>query len=367
VVCGVLKIRLQEEVRLFSRSDAVFPSSLSSRTTPKMNSCHTKSNFASTCFLATAVVVSICCCEGRVFAQGDFGGLRVPNVFAQGSQAATPVPQPTQFQQAINQAADNLANHANDAIERLEPPPVLSRPNSSQLGSTWPDKPVKFDDFVRQTNLEQSDASKNVNGLIGSTVDSAGQLLGSWKDKIGQKTNQLLGDGSAVTESAGSVGQDWFNTIKQKANSPDVRRMLGSLALVVGGYLALVVVLRKFNGGGQKGIPAEVVSVLGNLPYGHKQNLRLVRLGSKLVLLLNGPEGTHPIGEITDPGEVEYLAALCQGKRTARPSVPSTNFRQAEQTIQTDSGVRGITDERLAQVINRLEQATRGGTANYEA
>lgn len=332
-----------------------------------MNSGHSKSNFVSTCLLATAVVLSLCCSEGSVFAQGDFGSTRVPSVFAQGSQAGNAASQSTQFQQAINQAADSLASQANDTIGRFEPQPVLARPNSSQSSLVWPEKPVKFDDFVRQTNLEQSDASKNVNGLIGSTVDSAGQFLGSWKDKIGQKTNQLLGDGSAATGSASSAGQDWFQTIKQKANSPDVRRMLGSLALVVGGYLALVVVLRKFSGGGQKGIPAEVVSVLGNLPYGHKQNLRLVRLGSKLVLLLNGPEGTHPIGEITDPGEVEYLAALCQGKRAARPSVPPTNFRQAVQTVQADSSVRGITDERLTQVINRLEQATRGGTANYEA
>ena len=243
----------------------------------------------------------------------------------------------------------------------------MARPQSSQPNLNWPEKPVKFDDFVRQTNLEQSDASKGVNGLIGSTVDSAGQLLGSWKDKIGEKTNQLMGDGSHVAESASSTGQGWLNTLKQKAGSPDIRRMLGSLALVVGGYLALVVVLRKFSGGGQHGIPAEVVSVLGNLPYGHKQNLRLVRLGSKLVLLLNGPEGTHPIGEITDPGEVDYLVSLCEGKRVTRPAAPSPSLRPAMQAVPADSAVRGITDERLTQVINRLEQATRGGTASYEA
>ena len=32
--------------------------------------------------------------------------------------------------------------------------------------------------------------------------------------------------------------------------------------------------------------------------------------------LINSPEGTHPIGEITDPEEVEYLASLCQGRKT---------------------------------------------------
>ena len=367
-----------------------------------MNSNHSKTRLRLTALLVAAVAVTLFCSGNSVVAQGDFGGFGIQSSYAQASQAGTQAFQPpnikgafdqaaAQATQLANQAATNLTNQANDALGRLQSQrvlaqpatqPVLTKPNSTKPNSIqpvltqsnptrpsldWPDTPVKFDDFVRQTNLEQSDASKGVNGLIGSTVDSAGQLLGSWKDTIGKKTNQLLGDGSQVAGSTGAVGQDWFSTIKQKANSPDVRRMLGSLAVIVGGYLALVVVLRKFGGGGRQGIPSEVVSVLGNLPYGHKQNLRLVRLGSKLVLLMNGPAGTHPIGEITDPGEVEYLASLCQGKRTVRPAAPSTNFRQAVQTVTADSGVRGITDERLTEVINRLEQATRGGTANYEA
>ncbi len=336
-----------------------------------MNSYHAKMYFRLIASLVTAVVVSSHCSEGIVFAQGDFGGLRVQNSFAEGSQARTQAFQPPTINDAVNQAATHLSDQADKAIgqleSQLESQPILARPQSSQPNLNWPEKPVKFDDFVRQTNLEQSDSSKGVNGLIGSTVDSAGQLLGSWKDKIGQKTNQLMGDGSHAAESASSTGQGWLNTLKQKAGSPDIRRMVGSLALVVGGYLALVVVLRKFSGGGQQGIPAEVVSVLGNLPYGHKQNLRLVRLGSKLVLLLNGPEGTHPIGEITDPGEVDYLVSLCEGKRAIRPAAPSPSLRRTVQTVPADSTVRGITDERLTQVINRLEQATRGGTASYEA
>ncbi len=274
--------------------------------------------------LSLAVTVSFCCSEKSTAAQGDFGS----------SPVRRAQPSPVAFQPPVDSQT------------------VLARPQA-----TWPDRPVQYDDLVKQANLEQSAGSTGVKNLIGSTVDSAGQLLGSWKDKIGQQTDQLLS--SSDSQSGAS---SWLNTIKQKANSPDLRRMLGSLALVVGGYLALVVVLRKFGGSGQRGIPAEVVSVLGNLPYGHKQNLRLVRLGSKLVLLLNGPEGTHPIGEITNPDEVEYLASLCQGKKAVRPPAPLPVPRQADA-----SNTRGVTEESLAAVLRRLEQATRGGTANYEA
>lgn len=282
--------------------------------------------------LSLAVVVAFYCSEGSVSAQGDFGSFQVQRT----------QPAPATFQPPAG----------NQSFGKPIAQPVLVRPQTA-----WPDQPVQYDDLVKQANLEQSGGSTGVKNLIGSTVDSAGQFLGSWKDKIGQQTDQLL---SSSDSQSGANG--WLNTIKQKANSPDVRRMLGSLALVVGGYLALVVVLRKFGGGGQRGIPAEVVSVLGNLPYGHKQNLRLVRLGSKLVLLLNGPEGTHPIGEITNPDEVDYLAALCQGKRAVRPPTPMSVPRQAEA-----NNSRGITEESLTQVLRRLEQATRGGAANYEA
>ena len=80
----------------------------------------------------------------------------------------------------------------------------------------------------------------------------------------------------------------------------DVARMIGSLALVLGGYFGLVWVSRHFGGGKGK-VPKEVLEVLGQTPFGPKKHLQIVRLGSKLLLLINGPEGIHPIGEITDP------------------------------------------------------------------
>ena len=306
--------------------------------------------------LSLAIVVSVCCSETELAAQGDFGGFQASSYQTRSAQVPQTqrVPQTFQPPAANHAVARPAVSSATQAHSQLRDQPVLARPEAA-----WPDQPVQYDDFVKQANLERSAGSSDVNNLIGSTVDSAGELFGSWKDKIGEKTNQMLGSGDS--ESAGLVGGNWLSTIKEKASSPDIQRMLGSLALVVGGYLALVVLLRKFGGGGQRGIPAEVVSVLGNLPYGHKQNLRLVRLGSKLVLLLNGPDGTHPIGEITDPGEVEYLASLCQGKRAVRSPA------SLAAPLTADTNARGITEESLTQVLRRLEQATRGGTASYEA
>ena len=109
---------------------------------------------------------------------------------------------------------------------------------------------------------------------------------------------------------------NWQDKFGSYFHNFDAARMIGSLALVLGGYFGLVWFSRQFGGGNGK-VPQEVVEVLGQTPFGPKKQLQIVRLGSKLLLLINGPEGTHPIGEITDPQEVEYLASLCPGRKTA--------------------------------------------------
>ena len=110
-------------------------------------------------------------------------------------------------------------------------------------------------------------------------------------------------------------------------------KVLGSLAIVLGAYFGFVWLLRYFGGSRTTGLPSEVVEVMGYAPFGPKKNLQLVRLGSKLLLLINGPDGTHPLGEITDSEEVEYLASLCTGNS----SRGNDSFRRVVQRVQTSA------------------------------
>ena len=126
---------------------------------------------------------------------------------------------------------------------------------------------------------------------------------------------QMFSSVSSSLKTKWEEGQ-WKDKVGSYMQNFDAARMIGSLALVLGGYFGLVWVSRHFGGGSGK-VPNEVVEVLGQTPFGPKKHLQIVRLGSKLLLLMNGPEGTHPIGEITDPQEVEYLASLCSGRKTA--------------------------------------------------
>jgi len=143
--------------------------------------------------------------------------------------------------------------------------------------------------------LQQVSHQESPDAILGS----AGKMFSSMSSSI--KTQWKSGE--------------WKDKFGSYFHNFDAARMIGSLALVLGGYFGLVWVSRHFGGGNGK-VPKEVVEVLGQTSFGPKKHLQIVRLGSKLLLLINGPEGTHPIGEITDPQEVEYLASLCSGKKT---------------------------------------------------
>lgn len=228
-----------------------------------------------------------------------------------------------------------------------------SRPVTPALdlntNASFPKSPVAFDASIRTASYEmdRGNASDGSNGSLEASIDSAAESLSKWKDDISKKSSQLLG---SMKEGS------WPEKLKSFFGGADVGRMLGSLSLVLGGYFALVWVLRRFNLGGNKQLPSEVLEVVGHAPFGPKQNLQLVRLGSKLLLLMNSPEGTQPIGEITDPVEVDHLVALCSGKpRTlSRPSpaithVPSPPPREPNTTSLND-------------VLRALDSAKASGT-----
>ena len=120
-------------------------------------------------------------------------------------------------------------------------------------------------------------------------------------------------------ESANSTSSiNWIQQLQTQAEQIQLGKVLSSLAIVLGGYFGFVWLTRKISPSGSHHLPREVLEILGQTPYGPRKSLQLVRLGSKLLLLLNGPEGTHTIGEITDPHEVEYLSSVCGGKNHGR-------------------------------------------------
>lgn len=169
----------------------------------------------------------------------------------------------------------------------------------------------------------------------------------------------------------GSTG--WTNDIQSQLQQVNWPKVLGSLAMVVGGYLGFVWLMRKTNPKANAGLPSEVFELVGTSRLNAKQTLQLVRLGSKLLLLVHGDEGTHPIAEITDPEEVEYLTSVCnQGgsnrrptSRSSRPSRRVSGFRSALSRANQEGD---STEAALDKVIRKLsELAGKASRTDFEA
>lgn len=99
----------------------------------------------------------------------------------------------------------------------------------------------------------------------------------------------------------------------------------GSLAMVLGAFFLLVWLFRRGAPKALTALPNEVIEVLGRAPLAGRQQMHLLRLGRKLVLVSVTPAGAETLSEVTDPEEVDRLAGLCQ---QARPGSATAAFRQ---------------------------------------
>lgn len=118
-----------------------------------------------------------------------------------------------------------------------------------------------------------------------------------------------------------------------------VSGVAGSLAIVLGLFVVIVWLSRRVSPAGQAKLPGEVVELLGRSPLAARQQMQLVRLGSKLVLLNVTATGAEALAEVTDPAEVERLVALC---RRGQPGSSSASFNQLLAEVGSEPAAPGF-------------------------
>jgi flagellar protein FliO/FliZ len=113
----------------------------------------------------------------------------------------------------------------------------------------------------------------------------------------------------------------------------------GSLGVVLGLFLVIAWCTRRLASPGASVLPKEVVELLGRAPLATRQQLQLVRIGNKLLLVALSPVGVETLTEITEPAEVEHLMALCRHGNAASSSAA---FRQAMAQLASEPVERGF-------------------------
>jgi flagellar biogenesis protein FliO len=134
-------------------------------------------------------------------------------------------------------------------------------------------------------------------------------------------------------------------------SSAATRTVVSGLAIVLGAFLLLMWVSKKTKPKGSAALPSEVVEVLGRAPLNAKQQMQLVRLGNRLLLLAMSPDSAETLAEISDPQEVERLTAIC--RQNAPGSVTET-FRQVLDELSRQPARGGFVDAPPARARMRV-------------
>lgn len=122
-----------------------------------------------------------------------------------------------------------------------------------------------------------------------------------------------------------------------------VTTVVSGLAIVLGLFLVFAWITKKNAPKSMQALPGEVVEVLGRAPLNAKQQMQLVRLGNRLLLLAMSTESAETLAEISDPNEVERLTAIC--RQNAPGSVTET-FRQVLAELNNTPARGGFIDTR---------------------
>lgn len=128
---------------------------------------------------------------------------------------------------------------------------------------------------------------------------------------------------------------------EQAAPTPgsSVVTVVSSLAIVLGLLFGVTWVMRRAAPAGMQPLPSDVIQVLGRAMLSPRQQMQLVRLGDKLVLIANTPTGVQTLTEVTDRAEVERLAAACEA---ARGNSSTGTFRQVLSQLGTEPAANGF-------------------------
>jgi flagellar biogenesis protein FliO len=109
----------------------------------------------------------------------------------------------------------------------------------------------------------------------------------------------------------------------------------GSLAVVLGLFFVVAWVMRRTASGAPALLPSEVVEVLGRAALAGRQQVHLIRLGAKLVLVSASPTGIETLSEVTEADEVQRLVGLC---RREHASSATAVFRRVFEQFSREPG-----------------------------
>jgi flagellar protein FliO/FliZ len=244
-------------------------------------------------FLAMVVLVGFC---GTAMGQSN----AIPVRFGSAGNDPTVVrPQGHSVQSNPN------SNHSTEAPSRFPPDNISVQPSGQRV-------------FNQNLQPQGYDANHSTQRTSDTAVQPA-----SWTTE----TSNLKVNASTAREpiELKPSSKEALNSIsKPKSSWATAISMMFSLAIVLSLFLIIAWLFRRTQPNTFAKLPSEVVQVMGRTAMAPRQQVYVVRFGSKMLLVSHQPGQTQTLGEITDVDEVQRLAGMCEA---SQPNSISHSFR----------------------------------------
>jgi len=158
-------------------------------------------------------------------------------------------------------------------------------------------------------------------------------------------SKKMAKENGEITEEE-QTGGGWTKKLVKPELTP-VFSVAGSLLIVIAAFFLLALLFRKVAPQGSRPLPKEAFECLGRHFLSQKQQLQVLRLGNRIVLVSVMAEGITTLAEITDPDEVVSFLG---------------HFRRLDSNSATEifrKTVAGISDDELSQPHQRPVVSTR--------
>lgn len=208
---------------------------------------------------------------------------------------------------------------ANDAVVLAPPASALDVPASPRTTPNPPGEAAVAD--AERTAAAESGLNAPLKpSEIPAVVRSSNESMG-----LGLPATPLE---SKKSEATAEPSPSWLSSFDPRKN--EITRVLGALAVVIGLILLGRAFLRRAGGGGGGVMsggerPSGVVEILARYPVARGQQMILMKIARRIVLLHHAGTTMTPISEITDTDEVAGLLGRMEAGSNQRSAA---KFRQ---------------------------------------
>ena len=183
-----------------------------------------------------------------------------------------------------------------------------------------PPPPPKLDALVTPAAFQENVSAEDSHPAAGDAASAPEQPAAAGREKTPLSPQNR--PSKIPLPPSGKTGD---NSGKTASGLPSMISVAGSTGLVLGIFLLLVWIVRRKTPQAMARLPGEAFEILGRAPLNGRQQVQLLRCGSRLLLVSVAPSGADTLTEITDPAEVDRLSGLC---RQTQPGSSSAAFKQ---------------------------------------